>query len=97
MIRKEKRPIHIPTSYRMTVQRFVLVIRHFLSPKRYILSLLLLFFVILLVYSFFEKFFDVFPCAKQNNGENILQNSESLVAMTHVVKISCSLGILKLT
>ena len=29
----------------------------------------------LLVCSFFEKFFNVFSCSKQNNGENILQNS----------------------
>ena len=37
------------------------------------------FYFILLVDSFFEKFFNVFTCSKQNNGENILQNSESLV------------------
>ena len=41
------------------------------------------FFFILLVYSFFENFFTVFSCSKQNNGENILQNNEALVAMTH--------------
>ena len=56
MIRKDKRPIHIPALYRLTVRRFVLVWAFFLSPKRYISSLLLLFFFILLVYSFFEKF-----------------------------------------
>ena len=55
----------------------------FSSPKGYISSLLLPFFLILLVYSFFEKFFNVSSCSKQNNGENILQNSESLVAMAH--------------
>ena len=43
----------------------------------------LCFFFILLVYSFFETFFNVFCCTKQNNGKNILQNSESPVAMTH--------------
>ena len=43
---------------------------------------MLLFFFILLVYGFFEKFFNVFFSSKKNNGENILQNSESLV-MTH--------------
>ena len=45
-------------------------------------------FFIVFVYSFFEKFFNVFSCSKQNNGANILQNSDSLVAMT-------SLGLLK--
>ena len=39
------------------------------------------FFFILIVYSFFEKFFNAFSCAKQNNGENILENGESLEAM----------------
>ena len=43
----------------------------------------LCFFFILLVYSFFETFFNVFCCTKQNNGKNILRNSESPVAMTH--------------
>ena len=37
------------------------------------------FYFISLADSFFEKFFNVFTCSKQNNGENILQNSESLV------------------
>ena len=50
--------------------------------KRYFLSLLL-FSVILLVKSFFETFFNVFTCSKQNNGENILHISESLVTMTY--------------
>ena len=27
-----------------------------------------------LVYSFFEKFFNFFSCSSQNNGENILQS-----------------------
>ena len=57
------------------------------GPRRYISSLLLPFFFILLVYStsFLEKFFNTFSCSKQNinDSENILQNSESLVAMTH--------------
>ena len=30
---------------------------------------LFFFFFILIVYSFFENFFNVFPCSKQNNGE----------------------------
>ena len=57
----------------------------FLSPKCYISSLRLFFFFffILLVNSFFEKVLDVFSFSKQNIGENILQSSESLVAMTH--------------
>ena len=54
-----------------------------LCLKRYFFSSLLPFYFILLVYSFFEKFFNVFSCSKRNNCENILQNSESLVAMTH--------------
>ena len=41
------------------------------------ISFLLLFFFILLGYGFFETFFNVFFCSKQNNSENILQNSES--------------------
>ena len=51
--------------------------------KRYFSSLLLLFFFMLLACSFLEKFFNVFSCSKQNSGVNILQNSESLVTMTH--------------
>ena len=39
------------------------------------------FFVILIAYSFLEKFFKVFSCS--THGENILQNREALVAMTH--------------
>ena len=57
--------------------------RHFLIPKRYFLSRLLLFYFILLLYSFCEKFFIAFSCSKQNNSENTLQNSESLVVMMH--------------
>ena len=73
MIRKE-RPIHI------TVLAWLF---EDLCVPTYFLSLLLLFFLILLVHSFFETFFNVFSCSKENNGENILQNSESLVAITH--------------
>ena len=54
--------------------------RHYLSSKRYFSSLIFLFS---LPNSFFETFFNVFTCSKKNNGVNILQNSESLVAMTH--------------
>ena len=35
------------------------------------------------MHSFFETFFNVFSCSKDNNGENILQNSESLIAMKY--------------
>ena len=82
---KEKRPIHtclVP----LDCSRTCAILGIFLSPKRYFSSLLLLFFFILIVYSFFEKVFNVFSCWKQNNGENILQNGESLVAMAAVVK-----------
>ena len=54
--------------------------RHYLSSKRYFSSLIFLFS---LPNSFFETFFNVFTCSKKNNGVNILQNSESLVAITH--------------
>ena len=37
------------------------------------------FFVILIAYSFLEKFFKVFSCS--THGENILQNGDSLIAM----------------
>ena len=68
----------LPASYCLTVRGFVIVWA-FLSPKCYFRSRLLFF-----IYMFFEKFFNVLLCSKQNNGENILQNSESLVAMTQL-------------
>ena len=37
---------------------------------------------LILEYRFFEEFFVIFSCLKQNDGEIILQNSESLEAMT---------------
>ena len=55
----------------------------FKSQTLYLVSASFFFFFILLVNSFFEKVFNVFSCSKQNIGENILQSSESLVAMTH--------------
>ena len=78
---KEKTPINIPALNRLNIRWFVPV-QTFLNPKRWLSSLLLLFFFILFVNSSFETFFNVFTCSKQNYGENILQNSESLVAMT---------------
>ena len=100
MLTKEKRPIHIPTSYRLTVRRFVLVKAFFKSQSLLFVSASPFFFILLADFSF-EQFFNVFSCSNQNNDGNILQNSESLVAMTHdamatVVKISCSLSFLKL-
>ena len=74
MIRKEKRPMHI------TVLAWLF---QDLCVPTYFLSLLRLSFLILLVHSFFETFFNVFSCSKENNGESILQNSESLVAIRH--------------
>ena len=73
----------MPASYRLTVRGFVLVLRHFFKLQTlFFVSGSSLFFIVF-VYSFFEKFFNAFSCSKQNNGEHILQNSESLVAMTH--------------
>ena len=62
------------------------------------ISFLLLFFFILLGYGFFETFFNVFLCSKQNNGENILQNSESRNDTRRQLlwRFLLSLGILKL-
>ena len=55
----------------------------FLSLNRYFSLCFSFFSFILIVYSFFEKFFNVIFCSKQNNGENILQKGESLIAMKH--------------
>ena len=79
IIRKEKRPIHIPASYRLTVRGFVLVQAYFKSQTLLFVSASS-FSVILIVYSFLEEFFKVLSCSK--HGENILQNIESLVEMT---------------
>ena len=55
----------------------------FKSQALLFVSVSFFFFFILIVYSFFETFSNVFPCSKQNNGENILQNGESLITMKH--------------
>ena len=64
-----------------------------LSPKQYFLSGSS-FLYILLVYSYFEMFFNAPTCSTSR----IIANCESLVSgdtlLTTVVKISCSLGIL---
>ena len=58
--------------------------------------LLLLFCLIVLVYSFSEKLFNAFTCTKQNSHENILQNCLSWHTIaTSGLKVACSLGILK--
>ena len=57
--------------------------KHFSSPKCYFSSLLLLFSFILLVKVSSKRVFHVFTFSTQNNGENFLQNSESLIAMSH--------------
>ena len=84
MTRKEKRPIHISASYRLTFRRSVLVFAFFPNIFRFCFFFSLSY---LATYGFFETFFNVFFCSKQNNGENILQNSESHTKAT-VVKIS---------
>ena len=69
-VRKDKRPIHIPASYRMVPSATF-------RPSFF-------FFLYLNCIQFLRKvFFNVFPCSKQNNGENILRNGESLIAMKH--------------
>ena len=73
MIRKEDRLIHIPALYRLTVRGFV--------PVKAFLKFQMLFFVssslffIVFVYSFLKKFFNIFSCSKQNNGENICKTA----------------------
>ena len=81
---KRKRPIHIPASYRLTVRGFVRV-KAFFKSRTLLFVSAPFFSFILLVYRFFEEFFKVFFCfcSMQNNGENILENSESPVTMTH--------------
>ena len=82
MIRKEKdRYTYLPRTAWLLEDLCYLGI--FLSPKRYFSLCFSFFSFVLIVYSFFEKFFNVFFCSKQNNGENILQNGESLIAMKH--------------
>ena len=56
----------------------------FLSPKCFFLSRFFFSSLSWLYsWSFFETFFNFFTRSRQNDGENILQNSEPLVAMTH--------------
>ena len=83
MVRKEKdRYMYLPrTSW---LFGGLCYFRHFFSPKHYYWSLLLLFSLSYL-YTVSSKSFPTSFLAQSeiNNGENILQNSESLVAITH--------------
>ena len=97
MIRKEKRPIHKPASYCLTV-------RGLLLGQAFFKSLMLLFvsassfFLYPTCMQFLQKVFHVFSCSKQNNGKNIYKTARlyyRLHMMATVVKISCSLGTLK--
>ena len=83
MIRKEKRPIHIPALYRLTVRGLALVQAFFKSQTLLFVSAFSLFFLYISRTQFPRKFFNVFSYSTQNNGETILQKSKSLVAMTH--------------
>ena len=83
MIRKEKKTDTHTCFVPLDCLKICASLGIILSPKRYFLSLLLLLFFILIVYSFFEKVFNVFSCSKQINGKNILHNGESLIAMKH--------------
>ena len=83
MIRKEKRSIHIPALYRLTVRGLALVQTFFKSQTLLFVSAFSLFFLYISRTQFPRKFFNVFSYSTQNNGENILQKSKSLVAMTH--------------
>ena len=79
MIRKEKRLIHIPALYRLTVQGFVPDQAFFATSATY--RLCFLFFSLSYLCTVSLKCVSTY--SEQSNGENILQNSESLVAMTH--------------
>ena len=80
----------IPASYLLTVRRCVLVYftLYFVSASS--------FFLFLTCIQFLRKVFQRLFCSKQNNGETFVKQRVSLLAMTHDVKISCSLGIFKL-
>ena len=94
MTRKEKKTdthtCFVPLDFWKICASFCIFSKH--------ISFLLLFFFILLGYGFFETFFNVFFCSKQNNGENILQNSESRNDTRRQLlwRFLLSLGILKL-
>ena len=79
MIRKGKRSIHIPAPYRLTVRRFVLD-KAFLKSQTLLFVSTSSFFLYRTWTQFLRKVFQrLFLLKKQN----ILPNSESLVAMTH--------------
>ena len=62
-VRKEKRPIHIPASYRMTARRSVLVWAFFKSQALLFVPASFFFFIST-VYSFFEKVFSTCSLAQ---------------------------------
>ena len=86
MIRKEKRPIHIPALYRLTVRGLALVQAFFKSQTLLFVSAFSLFFLYISRTQFPRKFFNVFSYSTQSNSENILRKRKSLVAMTHDAK-----------
>ena len=72
-----------------------------LSPTHYFLSPLLLFFLILLVNSFFKKFFNVFTCSKQKCRKHFAKQRDSRSEYDTRWQLlwsflACSIGILKL-
>ena len=96
MIRKQKKTdTGIPPSFCMTVRRFVL-----LSPKRYFSSLPSSFFPLTYLYTVSSKRFPWSFLAQSRLMAKTFCKTASLSKRWHpmatVVKISCSLGILKL-
>ena len=75
--------IHIPALNRLTVRGLALVQAFFKSQTLLFVSAFSLFFLYISRTQFPRKFFNVFSYSTQNNGENILQKSKSLLAMTH--------------
>ena len=70
------RRIHIPASYRLTVRGFMLVQAFFESHTLLFVSSSS-FFLILLVNSFFKKFFNVFTCSKQKCRKHFVKQRDS--------------------
>ena len=86
MIRKENRPTQTClVSLDCYVRGFVLVKAFFKFQTLFFFSASSFFFIVF-VYSFSEKFFNIFSCSKQNNDENSLQNGESLVAILNTLQ-----------
>ena len=65
------------------VRRFV-SFRHFLSLKRYFPSVRLLsFFILLILFSFFQTLFNAFPYLKQDSRENIKKKKKKFEIYLH--------------